>query len=263
MRPFPYNSFLCIKYPLSALRWASFIPEKSHVHFGVPGTDSFSPFDPTHRHDDSIPTVDKRSFAYFRAALKELKPLPTSVPAILTYLALRAYERHASTQSALDLEFGAGSEDIRHLGFMIGLGTGDARQSFVAFPRDRDEQESRGRNQNKIRVFKVTPGGRNSGVERGSKSSQFGEDRRWDYEWARALPVDRSIADMYPARTFRPGSLEGVWEGVFSVCATPFFFTSVSLTYTFAIDPSTNSLISSTPSSPHMLPFSQVLHHQR
>lgn len=227
---------LCAKYPLSALRWASFIPEKSHVHFGVPGTDSFSPFDPTQRHDVSIPDVDKRSFAYFRAALKELKPLPTSVPAILTYLALRAYERHASTKSALDSEFGAGSEDIRHLGFMIGLGTGEARQSFVAFPRDRDGEDNRRRNQSKIRVNKAATGGRSSGVERGSKTSQFGEDRRWDYEWARALPVDRSIADMYPARTFRPGSLEGVWEGVFSVCATLFFFTSVSLTYTFVID---------------------------
>lgn len=42
---------------------------------------------------------------------------------------------------------------------------------------------------------------------------------KWDYEWLRCLTLG---TDPYPtthARAFKPGSLQGVWEGMFTVSA--------------------------------------------
>lgn len=176
------------QYPLSVLPWTSFSPRTSHIHFGVPGSDSFTPVDPA-RPVASLPVANPPPPTLFSVPLKELTPLPASIPAILAYLAMRAHERNATLPSDTNSDLvgiltGIDAIYGPHLQFMIDPGSTDANGAFLAFSAGTSEQL---------------------------------QDKRWEYEWARALPVEPTIANINPTLTFRPGSLEGYWEGVFSV----------------------------------------------
>lgn len=39
----------------------------------------------------------------------------------------------------------------------------------------------------------------------------------WESDWARCLSLGRSHLDVSPSKSFKPCSLEGAWEGVFTV----------------------------------------------
>jgi hypothetical protein len=43
------------------------------------------------------------------------------------------------------------------------------------------------------------------------------ESHEWECEWGRCISLGRVKFDKIFADSFRPGSLEGVWEGLFTV----------------------------------------------
>lgn len=168
-----FETLTYTQYPLSVIPWTSFTPGTSHIHFGVPGSDSFTPMDQIRR-QELLPIANPPPPTLFSVPLKDLTPLPASIPAILIYLALSAYGRSTN---------GTGGS---HHDLLVDIGSTGTNRSFLAFP---------------------------------AGTSELPQDNRWEYEWTRALPVEPTVADINPTLTFRPGSLEGYWEGVFSVCA--------------------------------------------
>ena len=79
-------------------------------------------------------------------------------------------------------------------------------------------------------------GGRFGGRgDRGSGGAVEETSLRWDTEWARSVGLESDIESGTfglgsafgpgPCRVYIPGSLEGVWEGLFTVSILPFFTT--------------------------------------
>jgi hypothetical protein len=44
-----------------------------------------------------------------------------------------------------------------------------------------------------------------------------GQGIEWDNEWQRCLSLGRTSFHKFPSGAFTPGSIQGVWEGVFTV----------------------------------------------
>ena len=44
-----------------------------------------------------------------------------------------------------------------------------------------------------------------------------GQSEELDCEWEKCLNLGQLVLDTHPTRAFRPGSMEGVWEGIFTV----------------------------------------------
>lgn len=73
----------------------------------------------------------------------------------------------------------------------------------------------------------------------------------WDGEWERCRSLGRPRLDSTPTRSFRLGSIEGMWEGIFTVNSESGTLLDKHAFY---------KIVSSTPSSTRTAPFSLVLH---
>ena len=64
--------------------------------------------------------------------------------------------------------------------------------------------------------------------------------REWDGEWERCHSLSRSVLDSTLTQSFRPGSIEGMWEGMFTVNSDPTFLAFTNHAF-YRIVPSTQS----------------------
>lgn len=130
-------------------------------------------------------------------------PPPAAIPAILCYLALRAREKRL-----LPL-LGIADDDLDEGNLInMSLGASERHDAFVAYPRE-TEGSSRFRD----------------------KSIPPTRSERWECQWYRCLSVFGGVSavtsgsggaglgsdNLVASGTYRPGSIEGVWEGVFTV----------------------------------------------
>ena len=53
----------------------------------------------------------------------------------------------------------------------------------------------------------------------GTRTSR-GQDGDWDNEWERCLSLGRTTPHKHTSRAFTPSSLQGIWEGIFTVRST-------------------------------------------
>ncbi|KAH8114869.1 hypothetical protein DFH11DRAFT_1590149 [Phellopilus nigrolimitatus] len=192
-------------YPLTHLLWTSFQPGQSHIHFGGPNTRSDEPFHvgPTtlvEQASSFTSTLSASKFAmrYFGQSLFPYvrAPPPAAVPAILSYLAL------AASQRADDNDIFGHLPGITFYGRFASGGGGT--------PKERQEE-----------AFVAFSGGRRSA--------------RWECDWMRcvySLAEDgngnghgngrdegegqESLVSPVLACMYRPGSLNGFWEGSFT-----------------------------------------------
>jgi hypothetical protein len=49
----------------------------------------------------------------------------------------------------------------------------------------------------------------------------------WHNEWERCLSLGQTSIHNYPSRAFTPGSVQGVWEGIFTVCSRKLFLNNI------------------------------------
>lgn len=122
---------------------------------------------------------------HFNTELKGITPPPAAAAAILSYLALTARARRDAHESSI---FGADSYDGLHIfdAFVNRYAYGLDDNSYIAF-------------QGMPETRRIRP----------SISS------RWDCEWERCMDLKDSSHQR--ARAFNPGSIDGAWEGSFTV----------------------------------------------
>ncbi|THH07596.1 hypothetical protein EW145_g3269 [Phellinidium pouzarii] len=238
-------------YPLTRLPWTSFNPGPSHIHFGTPTTRSDEPVSARLPSLNNLPSTSAKAIAsstnltrshltHFATPLPRLLPPPGAAPAILAYLSLAARARRDAHDSSIfgivggvaphyaplspgglsalgggDFGFGLGGigngigadtmwSDILGLGGLdlsMGTGTGTGTggmmgggDAFVAFPE-----------------LGMSPAERAQMMMGGPGAIS----QRWECDWRRSVGMGGGPLAR-PTLAFKPGSIDGAWEGTFT-----------------------------------------------